>query len=164
MPPEDFRQIQRHGRGVGARQDQADEFPVVRTDAAKDMCVLAHPMGGHLGTAAEGSPAPNRIAQPAKPGLSSSNISRNGWCGCPAATHPLWPEVLLKAARAAGLSLGCLGRGESPVATGAAPAGRPRASIPDQTCRHMADADLTAWAMASVGSSWLARSHRHWSR
>ena len=66
---DDFRQIQRHGGGVGVRQDQADEFPVVRTDAAKDMRVLAHPMGGHLRTAAQRRPAPDRIAHPAKPGF-----------------------------------------------------------------------------------------------
>ncbi len=69
MPPGNFRQIQGHGGGVGVRQDQADQFPVVRTDAAKDMRVLAHPMGGHLRTNAPRCPAPDRIAHPAKPGF-----------------------------------------------------------------------------------------------
>ncbi len=74
------------------------------------------------------------------PGFHPQTSAATVGVGAQPPPHPLWPEVLLKAARAAGLSLGCLGRGESPVATGAAPAGRPRASIPDQTCRHMADA------------------------
>ena len=69
MPPGDFRQIQRHGGGVGVRQDQADEFPVMRTNTAKDMGVLTHPVGGHLRTNTQRCPAPDRVAHPAKPGF-----------------------------------------------------------------------------------------------
>ena len=69
MPPGNFRQIQRHGGGVSVRQDQADEFAILRTDAAKDMRVLTHPMGGHLRTNTQRRPAPDRIAHPAKPGF-----------------------------------------------------------------------------------------------
>ena len=68
MPPGHFRQIERHGHRVRVRQDQADEFAILRADAAKNMGVLAHPMGGYLRTAAGGSPAPNRIAQRATSG------------------------------------------------------------------------------------------------
>ena len=69
MPPGHFRQIERHGHRVSVRQDQADEFAIPRADAAKNMRVLARPMGGHLRTATRRSPAPDRIAPPAKPGF-----------------------------------------------------------------------------------------------
>ena len=69
MPLGDFGQIQRHGGGVGVGQDQADEFPVMRTNTAKDMGVLTHPTGGHLRTNAQRCPASDRVAHPAKPGF-----------------------------------------------------------------------------------------------
>ena len=69
MPPGHFGQIKRQDRGIGGRQNQADEFALLRTDAAKDLCKLAHAIGGHLRRATRGGPAPDGIAQPAKPGL-----------------------------------------------------------------------------------------------
>jgi hypothetical protein len=69
MPAGHFGQKARHGRRVGVGQDQAVEFPVVRTDAAEDMRVLAHPIDGHLRPATRRRPAPDRIAHPAKPGF-----------------------------------------------------------------------------------------------
>ena len=69
MPPGHFGQVQGHGSRVGVRQDEADEFPVVRADTAKDMGIFPHPMGGHFGAASGWSPAADRIAHPPKAGF-----------------------------------------------------------------------------------------------
>ena len=70
----DLRVLHQQARGEVVQMgrlfvDQADEFAILRADAAKNMGVLAYPMGGYLRTAAGGSPAPDWIAHPAKPGF-----------------------------------------------------------------------------------------------
>ncbi len=69
MAAGDFRQIARHGRRVRVRQDEADEFAVVRTHAAKDMRVFPHPVGRHFRTATHRRPAAHRIAHPPEAGF-----------------------------------------------------------------------------------------------
>ena len=60
----DFREIEGHGGGVRVRQDQADEFPIVGADAAKDMGIFPHPVGRHFRTTTPWGPAAHRIAHP----------------------------------------------------------------------------------------------------
>ena len=69
MPPGHLGQIEGHRCRVGVRQDQADEFPVLRADAAEDVGVLADPVGGDFGAAAQRRPAARWIAHPSEAGF-----------------------------------------------------------------------------------------------
>jgi len=91
MDAPDTSAIERHGHRVSVRQDQADEFAILRADAAKKHGVLAYPMVDYLRRQPE-EPSTGLIAHPAKP-ASSSNISPTIGVGSQPQRRPLWPEV-----------------------------------------------------------------------
>ena len=51
------------------RQNQTDQFAVLRTDAAEDMGVFAHALGGPFRPAARRRPAPDRITHATEAGF-----------------------------------------------------------------------------------------------
>jgi len=57
MPPGHFRQIERHGHRVSVRQDQADEFAILRADAAKTWVYWRTLWVDTCGRQPEGSPS-----------------------------------------------------------------------------------------------------------
>ncbi len=109
----DFRQIQGHRGRVGVREDQADEFPVVRTDAApKTWGDSARPVCRPFWAATRRRPAAHRITRSSE----ANFILQHQAQGPGRVSHH--PGVhfgleFFRAARAAGLPLGCLGRGPS---------------------------------------------------